>query len=188
VVRGQYRGYRDEDGVAKDSRIETYAAIRVHLDSWRWQGVPIFIRAGKQLPVTATEVLVALRRPPQNVFGETVPERANYLRFRLGPDQVAIALGARVKKPGLDMAGTGTELYACDVRENPTDAYERLIGDAMHGRNALFARQDGVEAAWRIVEPILGVESPLCFYDEHTWGPAEADALVADCGGWHDPR
>jgi glucose-6-phosphate 1-dehydrogenase len=188
VVRGQYRGYRGEDGVAPGSTVETYAAVRIHLDSWRWQGVPIVIRAGKRLPVTATEVLVALRPPPQNVFGESVPARANYLRFRLGPDKVAIALGARVKTPGAEMAGAATELFACDLRENRSDAYERLIADAMKGRHALFARQDGVEAAWRIVDPILDAELPVHLYDPGTWGPAEADRFVADYDGWHDPR
>jgi len=188
LVRGQYRGYLGDDGVASGSRVETFAAMQLHLDTWRWQGVPFFIRAGKHLPVTATEVLVALRRPPQNVFAETTPAQPNYLRFRLGPGQVAIAIGARVKKPGTDMLGEEIELYVCNVRDDEMDAYERLIGDAMRGEATLFARQDGVEAAWRIVDPVLAMETPLHDYDPGTWGPAESDAMVAGLGGWHNPK
>ena len=188
LVRGQYRGYRAEAGVAPDSRVETFAAMQIHLDSWRWQGVPFFIRAGKHLPVTATEVVVALRRPPQQVFPETVPAQSNYLRFRLGPGQVAIAVGARIKRYGTENVGDETELYVCNTHDDEMEAYERLIGDAMKGDTALFARQDGVEAAWRIVDPILDRKTPLRDYEPGTWGPAEANAMVGEVGGWRNPQ
>ena len=188
LVRGQYRGYREESGVAPDSDVETFAAMQIHLDSWRWQGVPFFIRAGKHLPVTATEILVTLRRPPQQVFPERLPAPANYLRFRLGPGQVAIALGARVKRHGTENVGDEVELFACNTQDDAMEAYERLIGDALKGDPTLFARQDSVEAAWRIVDPILGSNTPLHIYDPGTWGPGEADAMVAAVGGWRDPQ
>lgn len=188
LVRGQYRGYRAEAGVAPDSEVETFAAMQIHLDSWRWQGVPFFIRAGKHLPLTATEVLVRLRRPPQQVFPETGPIRPNYLRFRLGPGQVAIAIGARVKRSGTDNVGDEVELYACDTRDDQMEAYERLIGDALKGDATLFARQDAVEAAWRIVDPILDQPAPLHSYEPGTWGPSAADAMIREAGGWHNPR
>jgi len=185
LVRGQYRGYRDETGVAPDSAVETFAAMRIHLDSWRWEGVPFFIRTGKRLPVTATEILVTLRDPPQQVFAEATTELANYFRFRLGPDQIAIALGANVKLPGISMVGDRVELYACKVRDDEMDAYERLIGDAMKGDSTLFARQDSVELAWRIVDPILGMKTPIHEYEPASWGPLEANAMIANVGGWH---
>ncbi|MGH8744505.1 MAG: glucose-6-phosphate dehydrogenase [Burkholderiales bacterium] len=188
LIRGQYRGYRSEDGVAPQSRVETFAAMQIHLDSWRWAGVPFFIRAGKHLPLTATEVLAALRHPPQKVFNETIPAQSNYLRFRLGPGQVAIAIGARVKRPGTNMVGEEIELYVCNVRDDEMEAYERLIGDAMKGDSTLFARQDGVEATWRIVDPILGMKTPVHAYEPGTWGPTEANAMVANIGGWHNPQ
>ncbi len=188
LVRGQYRGYRSEAGVAPDSRVETFAAMQIHLDSWRWQGVPFFIRAGKHLPVTATEVVVALRRPPQQVFPETIPAQSNYLRFRLGPGQVAIAVGARVKRYGTENVGDEIELYVCNMHDDEMEAYERLIGDAMKGDAALFARQDGVEAAWRIVDPILDKQTPIRDYEPGTWGPAEANAMVNEVGGWRNPQ
>ncbi|MDE2118675.1 MAG: glucose-6-phosphate dehydrogenase, partial [Betaproteobacteria bacterium] len=188
LVRGQYRGYGDEPGVARGSQVETFAAMQIHLDSWRWEGVPFFIRTGKHLPITATEILVTLRRPPQKVFAETIPAQANYLRFRLGPDQVAIALGANVKAPGTSMAGDTVELYVCKVRGDEMDAYERLIGDAIKGDSTLFARQDNVELAWRIVDPILGMKTPVHEYEPASWGPPEANAMIADVGGWHSPR
>lgn len=188
LVRGQYRGYRSEAGVAPDSRVETFAAMQIHLDSWRWQGVPFFIRAGKQLPVTATEVVVALRRPPQQVFLDTIPAQSNYLRFRLGPGRVAIAIGARVKRHGTENVGDEIELYVCDTQDDEMEAYERLIGDVMKGDATLFAREDGVEAAWRIVDPILDKKTPLRDYEPGTWGPAEANGMIADVGGWRDPQ
>jgi len=188
LVRGQYTGYRGEPGVAPDSGVETFAAMQLHLDSWRWAGVPIFIRAGKRLAVTATEVLVELKRPPQQVFGEAATGDSNYLRFRLGPDRVAIALGARTKRAGLAMFGDPIELYVCNDRGPEMSAYERLIGDAMKGDPTLFAREDGVEAAWRIVDPILSTPVAVHAYEAGSWGPAEADAMVAATGGWRGPK
>jgi glucose-6-phosphate 1-dehydrogenase len=187
IVRGQYVGYLDEPGVAAGSTVETYAAVRLHIDSWRWDGVPFFIRAGKRLPVTATEVLVELRAPPQDVFGELIPAGSNYVRFRLGPDRVAIAVGARSKKAGAEFVGSPVELYVCNQQPEQMSAYERLIGDAMKGDASLFARQDGVEAAWRIVDPALDGGSPVQSYAPGTWGPAQADAIIAGTGGWNPP-
>ncbi|MDD5247795.1 MAG: glucose-6-phosphate dehydrogenase [Rhodocyclaceae bacterium] len=187
LVRGQYRGYRSDAGVAADSRVETFAAMQIHLDSWRWQGVPFFIRAGKQLPVTATEVVVALRRPPQQVFPDTIPPQSNYVRFRLGPRQVAIAIGARVKRHGTENVGDEIELYVCNTQDDEMEAYERLIGDALKGDATLFAREDGVEAAWRIVDPILDKHTSLHDYEPGTWGPAAADGMMSELGGWRNP-
>ena len=153
LVRGQYRGYRREEGVAPASQVETFAAVRLTMDSWRWEGVPFFIRAGKCLPVTTTEVLVHLKRPPLTMLS---PGHGNYVRFRLSPE-VTIAVGAQVKRPGELMQGEETELSFLDKPEgDEMDAYERLLGDAMDGDAALFARQDAVEASWAIVDPILG--------------------------------
>jgi glucose-6-phosphate 1-dehydrogenase len=187
VVRGQYAGYRDEEGVAPDSRVETFAAVRLHLDSWRWAGVPFVLRAGKRLASTATEVRVFLKRPPQQVFGEAVPPQSNYFRFGLGPDRMAIAIGARAKRSGVGMFGEDVELLVCNERGSQMGAYERLIGDAMRGDPTLFAREDGVEAAWRIVDPILRSPAPPHPYAPGSWGPAEADAQAAACGGWRAP-
>ncbi|MGH8320384.1 MAG: glucose-6-phosphate dehydrogenase [Gammaproteobacteria bacterium] len=188
LVRGQYRGYRDEKDVDPKSRMETFAAMQLHLDSWRWEGVPFFIRAGKCMAVTATEVLVELRRPPQKVFAEPLPEQANHVRFRLGPDRIAIGLGVRAKKPGEARVGEDVELYVCDNKDDGMSAYERLIGDAMHGDVSQFDREDGVEATWRIVDPVLSMNTPLYEYASGSWGPAEADAITAQYGGWHKPR
>jgi len=190
LVRGQFNGYHDEDGVAPDSDVETYAAVRVFVDSWRWNGVPFFIRAGKDLPVTATEVIAKLHKPPQQVFEEQAidPDDQNYLRFRLGPDKVAVALGCRVKVPGESFTGAPVELYLSNQSADEMSAYERLIGDALAGEALLFAREDGVEAAWRVVDPVLtnhGVAHP---YEPKTWGPAEADALLPKGEYWHDPK
>jgi len=187
VVRGQYRGYRDEPGVAADSTVETFAAVQLHVDSWRWSGVPFFIRAGKRLPVTATEVVVELRRPPHWIFDEAPSRHANYVRFRLGPDRVAIAMGVRAKTPGAALVGDDVELYCANERGPTMDAYERLIGDAMRGDGMLFAREDAVEAAWQVVEPVLGNCSQVCEYDAGTWGPPEAAAITAASGGWRAP-
>jgi len=182
LVRGQFRGYRQEEGVALDSTVETFAAVRLQVDSWRWDGVPFFIRAGKCLPVSTTEVLVRLKRAPLRRLG---PEEPNYLRFRLSPD-VSIAIGARVKKSGDNMVTEPTELKVVHQPDgDELDAYERLLGDAMDGDGTLFARQDGVEAAWAIVEPILGGVTPVHEYDQGTWGPPDAARLTADVGGWH---
>ncbi|MDE2613530.1 MAG: glucose-6-phosphate dehydrogenase [Burkholderiales bacterium] len=182
LVRGQYDGYRAEAGVAADSQVETFVALRLHLDSWRWAGVPIFIRAGKRLATTATEVMVRLKAPPQQVFG--APATPNYLRFRLGPDRVAIALGANTKRAGPAMDGESVELYVCNDGGAEMSAYERLIGDALKGDPTLFAREDGVEAAWRIVDPVLHAPLTVHAYGQGSWGPAEADAMVAPYGGW----
>jgi glucose-6-phosphate 1-dehydrogenase len=184
LVRGQFVGYRKEEGVAPDSGVETFAAVRLHIDSWRWDGVPVFIRAGKCLPTSTTEVLVTLKRPPLRRAG---PEEANYLRFRLSPE-VTIALGARVKKAGEHMVTEPAELKVVHHPDgDEMDAYERLLGDAMAGDATLFARQDGVEAAWSIVEPILGGITPVHEYPPGTWGPPDAARLTAEIGGWHPP-
>ncbi len=184
LVRGQFRGYRREKDVAADSTVETFAAVRLQIDSWRWDGVPFFIRAGKCLPVTTTEVMVTLKRPPLRKLG---PTETNYLRFRLSPD-VIIAVGARVKRPGNQMTSDLTELKLVHhPGGDEMDAYERLLSDAMAGEGILFARQDSVEAAWQIVQPILGGVTPVHEYEPGTWGPPDADALTADVGGWRCP-
>jgi glucose-6-phosphate 1-dehydrogenase len=186
VVRGQFRGYHDEPGVAADSRVETFVAVRLQIDSPRWSGVPFYIRTGKRLPVTCTEVLVEMKGLPHSPFGENL-ESSNYVRFRLGPD-VAIALGVRSKSPGEAMVGHELELLASQGVTDEMDAYERLLGDAMKGDPLLFAREDAVEAEWRIVTPILESATPPHEYEAGTWGPAEADRLVAHSGGWHKPQ
>jgi glucose-6-phosphate 1-dehydrogenase len=185
VIRGQFRGYQDEDGVAPDSSVETYAAVKVHIDTWRWAGVPFYIRAGKRLPLTATEVLVEFRRPPLAVFGELVGSRSNHLRLRLSPI-MRIALGMRVKVAGEQMVGEDVELVATDQPREDRPPYERLLGDALEGDDELFAREDTVEAEWQVVEPILGDAAPLYEYEPGTWGPEEADQLVDD-GVWSNP-
>ncbi|MEX2208017.1 MAG: glucose-6-phosphate dehydrogenase [Myxococcota bacterium] len=185
LVRGQYRGYRSEQGVAPDSKVETFAAVRLQIDSWRWDGVPFLIRAGKHLPTTTTEVLVKLRKPP---LSELCPDETNYLRFRLGPD-VTIAIGARVKQPGEAMVSQATELAVVERPQGEEmDAYERLLGDALVGDRTLFARQDAVEAAWRVVEPVLATPNRPHEYEPGTWGPAESDGLAAGVGGWYCPE
>jgi len=186
LVRGQYAGYRREKGVAADSKVETYAAVRLEIDSWRWSGVPFYIRTGKRLPVTATEVVVDLKAPPAQVFEDSAANPPNHLRFRLGPD-VAIALGARAKSPGTRMAGHPTELFVSQTAGDEMEAYERLIGDAMQGDAALFGRQDEVEAAWAIIDPILGAKTAVNDYAQGSWGPKAADQLVDSVCGWHDP-
>ena len=188
LVLGQFEGYRDEAGVAPDSKVATFAAVTLHIDSWRWAGVPFYVRAGKCLAQTATEVIVELKAPPQVVFREAAPTMGNYVRFRLGPD-VVIALGASAKRAGEDMTGQPTEL---SVTRRPTsdemDAYERLLGDAMQGDTSLFARQDAVETAWKIVDPLLSSSVAPLPYRSGTWGPAEADRLTAEVGGWSNPQ
>ena len=185
IIRGQFRGYRDEPGVARDSTIGTFAAVRLYVDSWRWQGVPFYIRSGKCLQTTSTEVFAEFKLPPQVVFTETAPPIGNYVRFRLSP-QVAIALGARAKRPGEGMAGRPVEL---SVVEQPVEGrlgdYERLLGDAIAGDATLFARQDVVEAAWAIVDPLLQHPGPVFEYEPGSWGPPQADRLVAEIGGWN---
>jgi glucose-6-phosphate 1-dehydrogenase len=190
MVRGQFKGYRDEPGVAKDSYMATYAALRLYVDSWRWQGVPFFVRAGKALKTTCTEVMVEFHNPPQVVFKEPPPKMGNYIRFRLSP-KVVIALGARAKIPGEKMIGQPTELSVVEEAEQGKDgrmeAYERLLGDSMAGDATLFARQDVVEAAWAIVDPVIHGPSPLYEYEQGSWGPKEADHLVDSVGGWNTP-
>ena len=187
VVRGQYRGYRDEPGVGPHSDVETYVALRLEIDSWRWAGVPILIRAGKRLPLTATDVVVTFRRPPQRLFDESVPYPANYLRFRLGPDRVAIGLGARAKQAGEAMVGRSVELSVCNGQAGEMTAYERLLGDAMRGDPTLFAREDTVEAAWVVVDGLLNESGPVQPYEAAGWGPAGADRLAESVGGWYRP-
>jgi len=184
IVRGQFDGYRSESGVSPHSDVETFAALRLEIDSWRWAGVPFLIRAGKRLPVTATEVFVKLRKAPLSKMGG---DGRNYLRFRLGPD-IELSLGARVKRPGPLMVPMPVELSAVKYTSNDEmDAYQRLLSDAMRGDPMLFVRQDAVEAAWAIVEPILGDCCPTELYEPGTWGPPDSRELAADIGGWHDP-
>ena len=186
VVRGQYRGYRSEPGVSPTSRVETYAAARLQIDSGRWSGVPFYVRSGKRMPVTATEVIADLAPTPSRVFGDIPPERPNYLRFRLGPD-VAIALGAYAKQPGAGMRGREVELIVCQQTGDAMDAYERLIGDALKGDPSLFAREDEVESAWAIVDPVLGEITSPHEYLPGSWGPPAAEDLILGNCGWHDP-
>jgi len=186
VVRGQFKGYRNEPGVSPDSQVETYAAVKLYIDNWRWAGVPFCIRAGKRLPLTATEVLVDFKHPPHSVFGELVASHTNYYRFRVTPD-FAISLGARIKAPGEMMIGKEVELIAHEAAAGEMLPYERLLGDAMAGDAALFNREDAVEAAWRVVDPILGNAIPVHEYEPGTWGPAEAEAIAEDIGGWYNP-
>jgi glucose-6-phosphate 1-dehydrogenase len=185
VVRGQFRGYRREGGVAPDSQVETFAALRFYIDSERWAGVPFYVRTGKCLPVTATEVLVEFKRPCCPVLDEIEPPLPNYFRFRLSPD-VTIALGTKTKVPGEAMVGERIELVARHCSGDEMDPYERLLGDAMKGDATLFARGDGVEAAWHVVQPILETPMSLHEYEPNTWGPREADRLIE--GGWHNPQ
>jgi glucose-6-phosphate 1-dehydrogenase len=185
VVRGQFAGYRQEKGVAPDSHVETFVALRLAINSWRWHGVPFYLRAGKELPVTCTEVLVQLRQPPP-IFSPGAPP-PNYVRFRISPD-MEIALGMMVKAPSDEMAGRETELLAFQHRSrDEMDAYERLLGDAMKGDATLFAREDYVEEAWRIVDPLLKTDLPLYGYEPKTWGPPEANEQVSPAGGWKNP-
>ena len=187
VVRGQYEGYRAEPDVAPDSRVETYAAVRLRIRSKRWEGVPFLVRAGKGLAVTGTQVMVRLRDPERQLFDASTP---NYVHFRLGPGRVSIGFGVRTKEPGEEMVGRPSELLMCDL-DSRTGPYERLIGDALRGDPTLFARQDSIEAAWRIVDPILrapgAVPAEPFAYAPGSWGPREADALAADVGGWFNP-
>jgi glucose-6-phosphate 1-dehydrogenase len=185
IIRGQFRGYRDEKGVAADSKTETFAALRVNVESWRWKGVPFYIRAGKNLPVTSTEVIGRFRKPPA-----VVPESSlsrNHLRFRISPE-MTIAMGTTVLAEGEPMKGEAVEMVASrHPRPEEIDAYERVLGDAMAGDSTLFARQDYVEEAWRIVDPVLKADTPIYQYEKDSWGPAEVDRIVSPPGGWHNP-
>jgi glucose-6-phosphate 1-dehydrogenase len=189
VVRGQFTGYRQEDGVAPDSNVETYVAVRLFLDSWRWDGVPFFIRTGKCLAVTANEVLVELRSPPRNLFAGTGPGQLNRVRFGLGPD-LSIAMNAKIRKPGLNWELEDVEMVACRevYVEDEVAAYRDLLRSAIQGDAVPFGRADGVEAQWRVVEQVLGNATPLLHYEPGTWGPEEADHLVNEHGGWIAPR
>jgi glucose-6-phosphate 1-dehydrogenase len=186
VVRGQYRGYRQEDGVSPDSQVETFAAVKLHIDNWRWADVPFYVRAGKQLPVTATEIIVEMKRPPQYVFREKEAAHTNFYRFRISPI-VEISLGALAKIPGEAMRGEEVELVAVHQSPDEKPPYERLLGDAMRGEETLFVREDTVEAEWRIIDPILGNVTPLFEYEPNSWGPPQADTFISHYGGWHIP-
>jgi len=188
-VRGQYAGYRKEPGVAKNSDVETFCALRLFIDSWRWEGVPWYLRSGKYLPDTASEVLVELKPPPQRLFADSAPTTglANYLRFRLSPNS-AVALAARVKLAGKEFIGDQRELYLFEERPGEEAPYERLLSDAMAGDGALFTREDAVEAAWAVVDPVLKTHHRAHPYRRHSWGPKEADAIIASVGCWHNPK
>jgi glucose-6-phosphate 1-dehydrogenase len=186
LVRGQYRGYRHEHGVSPNSQVETFAALRLYVDSWRWHGVPFLVRAGKRLAVTATEVMVDLDLPPQQIFKADNLGQPNYFRFRLSPD-VVIAVGARAKAPGEQMTGEHVELNVLHQDAEEMDAYERLIGDAMRGDLTLFSREDSAEAQWRVVDSILKSDTPLYTYDPHTWGPHQSVDIAKGMSSWHDP-
>lgn len=188
MVRGQYEGYRNEPDVARNSDVETFCALRLSIDSWRWEGVPWYIRSGKYLAETATEVLVELKPPPQKLFADSQPAqgRSNYLRFRISPSS-AVALAARVKMPGQEFIGTQRELYLLEQTYGEETPYERLLGDAMLGNGALFTREDTVEAAWAVVDPVLKNHPKVRMYKRGSWGPKAADALIAPDGYWHNP-
>jgi glucose-6-phosphate 1-dehydrogenase len=188
LVRGQYAGYRREPDVAKHSDVETFCSLRLFIDSWRWAGVPWYLRSGKYLPENATEVLVELKPTPQKLFADSTPKTGpgNYLRFQLSPTS-AIALSARVKRAGKEFVGEQRELYLFEEQPGEESPYERLLGDAMAGDGALFTREDAVEAAWAVVDPVLKKHHRIRPYKRHSWGPKEADALIASNGCWHNP-
>jgi len=190
LVRGQFAGYLEEDGVASDSDVETFVALRLHIDNWRWAGVPFYIRTGKHLPVTATEVLIEFQPAPQSFFADAQnPPHPNHLLFRLKPGE-QVSLGMQINHAGEQLRSRGVEMtyrYSQEREGNREPAYARLFQDAMEGQQRLFARADGVEAAWRIVDPVLADSPAVHVYEQGTWGPAEADDLIAGSGGWHDP-
>jgi glucose-6-phosphate 1-dehydrogenase len=186
VVRGQFKGYRDEAGVAKDSQIETFAALCLHIDTWRWADVPFYIRAGKCLALSATEVTVTLKRPPLSIFDPNEATPRNYFRLRLSPE-VVISEGALVKRNGEQMRGEPVELIARHHSESEKSPYERLLGDAIRGDTSLFTQDDCVEAAWRVVDPVLQAGQPLLEYEPGTWGPSASNAIVNGGDTWHDP-
>ena len=187
VVRGQFAGYRDEKGVAKDSDVETFVALRLHIDTWRWAGVPFYIRTGKCLPISATEVTVTLRQPPLAIFGNDTTLPANYFRLRLSPE-VVISEGALVKSKGEQMRGEPVELVARHRSASEKSPYDRLLGDAIRGDTSLFTQDACVEAALRVVDPVLSAARPVLPYDPGTWGPAAAADIVNDGSTWHDPE
>ena len=185
LVRGQFRGYRNEKGVAPDSKVETFVALKLEIDSWRWQGVPFYIRAGKCLPVTSTEIVVRLKKPPTMFKGYDL--KSNYFRMQISP-QIVSAIGMMAITPGNEKKGTCVEMEAArHPVAGEMDAYERLLGDAMRGDPTLFAREDSVEEAWRIVDPVLKANTPVYEYEPGTWGPKEVDSIVCPPGGWHNP-
>lgn len=186
VVRGQYRGYQQEEGVSPDSQVETFAAIKLSLDSWRWAGVPFLLCTGKKLPVTCTEVAVQLKEPPHAVFTEKRPVPPNSIHFRLNPE-TCITICARAKQPGEEMRGEKVELVACDYPAEEILPYERLLGDALRGDSSLFVREDMIEAAWRVVDPILDTVTPVYEYTPFTWGPPEAGRIITSAEGWCHP-
>ncbi|MBC7603752.1 MAG: glucose-6-phosphate dehydrogenase [Ramlibacter sp.] len=188
ILRGQYEGYRDEPHVAADSDVETFCALRVHVDSWRWGGVPWYLRSGKCLPLTACEVVVRLKPPPQNLFGDSaVREESNYLRFHLSPHST-IALAARVKRAGKEFVGEQREFSLLEEEPAPQSPYERLLTDAMDGDGALFAREDAIEAAWAVVDPVVVTHAPVHMYRAGSWGPPAANHFIAADGGWRNPE
>jgi glucose-6-phosphate 1-dehydrogenase len=187
VVRGQYAGYRQVKGVAADSNVETFVALALHIDTWRWAGVPFYIRAGKHLPLTTTEVMVDMKPPPLSIFDPITPPQSNYFRFRLSPD-VVIAEGMRVKRAGEEMEGEPVELVARHRPGPSKSPYERLLSDALRGDNALFTSDESVEAAWAVVDTILSHPGQVETYKDGSWGPKSAEAVVTDDEGWHNPR
>ena len=186
VVRAQYRGYREERGVAANSLVETFTALRLHIDTWRWAGVPFYIRAGKRLPITATEVVVDLKQPPLSIFDDVPASMSNYFRLRLSPE-VVISAGARVKAAGDAMRGQPVELVARHQPPGERSPYQRLLVAAMRGDASMFTRDSAVEAAWRVVDPVVHVETPPDSYEAGSWGPAAADRLIAVSEGWRNP-
>ncbi len=189
VVRGQYDGYHNEANVAPDSDVETFCALRLFIDSWRWKGVPWYLRAGKCLSESVHEVLVELKPPPQELFADSaLPQsRANYLRFRISPCS-AVALEARVKRAGKEFVGNQRELYLLEEYHTEELPYKRLLSDAMAGEGALFTREDAVEAAWEVVEPVLSEHNKSYPYERGSWGPKEADELISENGSWNNPK
>ena len=186
LVRGQFTGYLSEPGVAKESKTETFAALKLEIDSWRWKGVPFYIRAGKSLPVTCTEVLGRLKKPPTVIKESKIDP--NYLRFRISPEPT-VALGTMILGASDDLSGQTTELVASrHPAADEADAYERVLTDAIEGDSTLFARQDYVEEAWRIVDPVLKAGTPVFDYAPGTWGPAEVEQKLSPPGGWSDPN
>ncbi|HET6496342.1 MAG TPA: glucose-6-phosphate dehydrogenase, partial [Thermoleophilia bacterium] len=186
IVRGQYRGYRAVPGVAPESMIETYVAAKLSIDTWRWAGVPVYVRAGKMLPVTSSEVIVDFEQPPRSVLPKDVPARSSHMRIRISPD-VSIAMGIRVKTPGEHMTGDDVELLLTRRTTGDRPPYQRLLGDAMNGNVDLFAREDGVEAQWSVVDQLLGDSAAPHSYEPGTWGPDKARQLIGADGPWRDP-
>ena len=187
ILRGQYLGYRDEPQVSNHSDVETYCALRLHVDSWRWGGVPWYLRSGKHLPVTACEVVVRFKPPPQNLFADSaVGEEANYLRFHLSPHS-GIALAARVKRAGREFIGDQREFLLQEEAPGEQSPYERLLGDAINGDGALFTRQSATEAAWAVLEPVLANPAAVLIYAPGSWGPPAANHFIAADGGWVNP-